>query len=323
MGYSPSDKTEIIRLVEQSPSDAGQARHLFRSSFYRWYDRYQRGGPEGLADRHSRPDRVWNRIPEAIRDQIVDLALDQPELSPRELAVRFTDEEKYFVSEASVYRLLKAHDLIASPAYIVIKAAEEFQDKTTAPNQLWQTDFTYLKIMGWGWYYLSTVLDDFSRFIVAWKLCATMKAQDVTATLDLALAASGLDQMTVVHRPRLLSDNGASYVAEDLAAWLTRQKIEHVRGAPYHPQTQGKIERWHQTLKNRILLENYYLPGDLKAHIDRFVEHYNHRRYHESLQNLTPADVYFGRGQTILLQRERTKTETIKRRRLMHQRKAA
>ena len=79
---------------------------------------------------------------------MVDLALDQPELSPRELAVRFTDEEKYFVSEASVYRLLKAHDLIASPAYIVIKAAEEFKDKTTAPNQLWQTDFTYLKITG-------------------------------------------------------------------------------------------------------------------------------------------------------------------------------
>ena len=122
-----------------------------------------------------RPDRVWNRIPEAIRSQIVDLALDQPELSPRELAVRFTDEEKYFVSEASVYRLLKAHDLITSPAYIVIKAAEEFRDKTTATNQLWQTDFTYLKITGWGWYYLSTVLDDFSRFIVAWKLCATMK----------------------------------------------------------------------------------------------------------------------------------------------------
>ena len=149
MRYSASDKTEIIRLVEQSPLPARRTLEKLgipRSSFYRWYDRYQRGGPEGLADRPSRPDRVWNRIPEAIRSQIVDLALDQPELSPRELAVRFTDEEKYFVSEASVYRLLKAHDLIASPAYIVIKAAEEFKDKTTAPNQLWQTDFTYLKI---------------------------------------------------------------------------------------------------------------------------------------------------------------------------------
>ena len=264
MRYSASDKTEIIRLVEQSPWPARRTLEKLgipRSSFYRWYDRYQRGGPEVLADRPSRPDRIWNRIPEAVRCQIVDLALDQPELSPRELAVRFTDEEKYFVSEASVYRLLKAHDLITSPAYIVIKAAEAFKDKTTAPNQLWQTDFTYLKITGWGWYYLSTVLDDFSRFIVAWKLCATMKAQDVTATLDLALAASGLDQMNVVHRPRLLSDNGSSYVASDLADWLNKQNIEHVHGAPYHPQTQGKIERWHQTLKNRICLSITTYPA--------------------------------------------------------------
>src|SRR6202041_3363967 len=136
---------------------------------------------------------------------------------------------------------LKAHDLITSPAYVVIKAANEFKDKTTAINQLWQTDFTYLKITGWGWYYLSTVLDDFSRFIVAWKLCATMKAKDVTATLDLALAASGLDEMTVVHRPRLLSDNGASYVAADLAQWLDRQEMEHVRGTPYHPRPRARL----------------------------------------------------------------------------------
>ena len=137
MRYSPSDKTEIIRLVEQSTLPARRTLEKLdipRSSFYRWYDRYQRGGPEALADRPSRPDRVWNRIPEAIRSQIVDLALDQPELSPRELAVRFMDQEKYFVSEASVYRLLKAHDLITSPAYIVIKAAEAFKDKTTAPT---------------------------------------------------------------------------------------------------------------------------------------------------------------------------------------------
>jgi putative transposase len=100
--------------------------------------------------------------------------------------------------------------LIASPASIVMKAADEFKDKTAAPNQLWQTDFTYLKVIGWGWFYLSTVLDDFSRYIIAGKLCTTMKAQDVTDTLDLALAASGCDQARVVHKPRLLSDNGSS-----------------------------------------------------------------------------------------------------------------
>jgi putative transposase len=282
-----------------------------------------RRGP--ALERHfsSRPDRVWNRIPDDVRRQIIDLALDLPELSPRELAVRFTDERKYFVSEASVYRLLKAHDLITSSAYVVIKAANEFKDKTTAINQLWQTDFTYLKITGWGWYYLSTVLDDFSRYIVAWRLGPTMCASDVTATLDQALAASGLNSATVVQRPRLLSDNGASYVANDLADWLEDKGMQHVRGAPYHPQTQGKIERWHQTLKSRILLENYYLPGDLERQIRAFVEHYNHIRYHESIDNLTPADVYFDRAETIITERRRIKLATIANRRLQHRLQAA
>jgi len=326
MRYPACEKLEIIRLVEQShlPVRRTLAKlGILPATFYRWYDRYQSGGLEALEDRSPRPKQVWNRIPDDTRERIIQLALDEPELSPRELATRFTDTEAYFVSEASVYRLLKAHDLINSPAYIVMKAADEFKDKTTAPNQLWQTDFTYLKVIGWGWFYLSTILDDFSRYIIAWKLCTTMKAQDVTDTLELALTASGCDQARVAHRPRLLSDNGSSYVAGDLAGWLANRGIGHVRGAPNHPQTQGKIERWHQTLKNRILLENYYLPGDLEANIASFVEHYNHRRYHESLNNLTPADVYFGRGQTILLERERIKRATIQNRRLLYQKKAA
>ena len=237
--------------------------------------------------------------------------------------MRFTDTESYFVSEASVYRLLKAHDLITSPAFIVIKAADEFHDKTTAPNQLWQTDFTYLKVIGWGWFYLSTILDDYSRYIVAWKLCTTMKAEDVADTLTLALKASGCDRARVVHKPRLLSDNGSSYIAGDLADWLKDRGMDHVRGAPLHPQTQGKIERWHQTLKNRILLENYFLPGDLERQIGAFVEQYNHHRYHESLGNLTPADVYFGRDQAVIERRKRIKEMTIRNRRLRHHSQAA
>ena len=326
MRYSGSEKLEIIRLVEQSALPARRTLDklgIARTTFYRWCYAYRAGGPEALEDRPARPDRVWNRIPDQVRERIIKLALDETDLSPRELAVRFSDTEKYFVSEASVYRLLKAHDLITSPAFIVMKAADEFKDKTTAPNQLWQTDFTYLKVIGWGWFYLSTVLDDFSRYILAWKLCTTMASSDVTDTLQMALKASGLVRAHVRHRPRLLSDNGPSYVSAELGHWLQDNAMSHTRGAPYHPQTQGKIERWHQTLKNRILLENYYLPGDLEAQIGDFVSHYNHLRYHESIANLTPADVYFGRGQTILMERERIKRQTIQNRRLKHRGLAA
>ncbi len=326
MRYPASEKLEIIRLVEQSHLPVRRtlaSPGIARTTFYRWYDHYRAFGEAGLVDRTSGPGRVWNRIPDAVRQQILELALDEPDLSPRELAVTFTDTKGSFVSEASVYRLLKAHDLITSPAFITIKAADRFKDQTTAPNQLWQTDFTYLKVIGWGWFYLLTILDDYARYIIAWKLCSTMRARDVTETLALALQASGCDRVDVAHRPRLLSDNGSSYVADDLAKWLKPRGITHVRGAPNHPQTQGKIERWHQTLKNRILLENYYLPGELEASIGAFVERYNHHRYHESLGNLTPADVYFGRASAIIEHRRKIKEQTIRDRRLAHQRQAA
>ena len=210
MRYPASEKLEIIRLVEQSHLPAKRTLDKLgipRATFNRWYDRFLTGGVDTLEDRKPQPERVWNRIPDDIREKVIDLALDEPELSPRELAVTFTDTRGYFVSESSVYRLLKAQDLITSPAFIVIKAADEFHDKTTAPNQLWQTDFTYLKVIGWGWFYLSTVLDDYSRYIIAWKLCTTMKAGDVTDTLEMALQVSGCDNARVMQRPRLLFYN--------------------------------------------------------------------------------------------------------------------
>ncbi|MEJ2331025.1 MAG: IS3 family transposase [Gammaproteobacteria bacterium] len=327
MRYEASEKREIIDLVEQSSLPVRRTLDQLgipKSTFYGWYERYREGGDDALVDRRPRGGRIWNRIPDAVRESILELALEKPELSARELAVRYTERYAYFVSESSVYRLLKAHDLITSPAFILMKAADTFQHPTTAPNQLWQTDFTYLKVIGWGWFYLSTVLDDHSRYILAWKLCNGMAAKDVSDTLELALEVSGLTSVKVKHRPRLLSDNGPSYVSGELRDWLDERGMAHTRGRPYHPMTQGKIERWHRSLKNQVLLENYYLPGDLKARIGEFVNYYNTERYHESLDNLTPEDVYTGRGQAVLARRRKIKQKTIKeRRRLYYRHKAA
>ena len=318
MRYRQSEKMEIIRLVEESELPVKRTLEELdvpKSTFYRWYRQYAESGYDGLASQPPHANRFWNRIPEGEKRKVVEVALDCPDLSPRELAWTITDGEGIFISESSVYRILKSYDLVTSPAYIVMAAADEFRHKTRQVHELWQTDFTYLKVIGWGWYYLSTVMDDYSRYIIAWKLFAGMSADDVKQTLDLAIAASGIDLPRVRHRPRLLSDNGPCYLARDLHEYLTDRNIEHTRGKPYHPMTQGKIERYHRTMKNVIKLQNYYLPGALEEEIAAFVEHYNHRRVHESLDNLTPADVYHGRARKIQTLRNALKEQTLHRRR--------
>ena len=321
MRFTQSEKMEIIRLVQGS--QLGVKRTLEeldvpRSSFYRWYRRYRKEGYDGLANRSPNCRRFWNKIPDCEKQRVIDVALAKPELTPRELAWEITDGHGTFISESSVYRILRDYDLVSSPAYIVLSASDEFKHKTSQVNQLWQTDFTYFKIIGWGWYYLSTVLDDYSRYIIAWLLTKTMAADDVKKTLELALNKTGVSGVEVRHRPRLLSDNGPCYLAGELGDYLDQHGIEHTRGRPYHPMTQGKIERYHRTMKNVINLEHYYLPWQLEHKISEFVQYYNHQRVHESLDNLTPADVYHGRAAQIAKARNLIKEQTMRNRRRMN-----
>jgi transposase InsO family protein len=309
---------EIIRIVQDSELGINRTLKelgIHKSTFYNWYGRYELHGYEGLACKPHKGNSQWNRIPDNHRQKVVELALEIPELSPRELACRITDHGGFFISESSVYRILKARGLITSPAHILMRAASEFKDKTTRPNQLWQTDFTYFKIIGWGWYYLSSILDDYSRYIVHWELCSSMKTTDVKRGIDQALRKSGLSRDRL---PRLLSDNGSCYVSGNLADYLQQVGMDHVRGAPNHPQTQGKIERWHRSMKNVVKLEHYYSPEELEYRLAEFVDYYNHQRYHESINNVTPSDVYFGRDQEILQKRKLFKQLTLNQRRKNH-----
>jgi len=316
-----AEKREIIHLVEHSALSVKKTLdelQVPRSTFYRWYKQYLEEGEAGLVDHRPNPHQIWNRIPQEVKQQVVELALEHPDRSPRQIAWLFTDEKGYFISESSTYRILKGFDLVESPAFRVMTAAEKYQHPTKRVHELWQTDFTYFKIQGWGWYYLSTVLDDFSRYILAWKLTATMSTTDVQETLRMALASSGLEHAQVEHRPRLLSDNGSCYVSGELRTFLQDRHMEHTRSAPYHPMTQGKIERYHRSMKNIVNLQNYFLPTKLEVAIASFVNYYNHQRYHEALDNLTPADVYFGRAKEVLSKRDQVKKHTMQQRRLQN-----
>lgn len=320
MRFTVSEKQELIHMVVQS--DLGVNRTLReiglnKSTFYKWYKAYSDHGVEGLEPSLRCSRRQWNSIPQEQKNLVVELALDRPELSSRELAYHLTDEQQIFISESSVYRILKDRGLITSPAHLFISAGEEFSDKTKFVHQMWQTDFTYFKIIGWGWYYLSTVLDDFSRYIVHWELCSNMKSEDVKRTVDKAIRKA---KLITKQRPKLLSDNGSCYIASDLKSYLKDNLgMDQIHGRPMHPQTQGKIERYHRTMKNVVKLDNYYAPEELEKAIEKFVHRYNNERYHESLNNLMPADVYYGRGDLILKERARLKRISLDNRRLEYQ----
>ena len=326
MRYSQAEKMEIIELVESSEMSVRRTLKelgIARSTFYDWYGRYQTAGYEALADQPTAPRRFWNRIPEAVRQHVVEVALEKTELSPRQLAWQITDDEGYFISESSVYRILKGFDLVTSPAFELVTAKDKFENPTKHVNEMWQTDFTQFRIIDWGWYYLCTILDDYSRYILAWRLAPTMAATDVEQTLEMALQATGVAHIKVKHRPRLLSDNGPALVSKPFAEYLKRYQLQHIRGAPYHPQTQGKIERYHRSMKSIIKLDLYYTPAELEHAIACFVDYYNNQRYHESLDNVTPADVYFGRSEEILSQREMIKQQTLQARRKLNLRAPA
>ena len=319
MRRSASEKMEIIRIVEGS--ELGVRRTLeelgvVRSTFYEWYRRYLEEGFEGLKPKSAQRKSFWNKIPDKQRNEVIETALDKTDLSPRELACYITDNHGWFISESSVYRILKERGLITSPAWILMEAANEYKDKTTNVHQQWQTDFTYFKIIGWGWYYLSTVLDDYSRYIITWDLCSNMESDDAKRSINTAIQETGVNREEM---PRLLTDNGSSYISNEFNNYLTEINMGHVRGAPYHPQTQGKIEHYHRTMKNIIKLENYFFPDELREKLAEFVDYYNNRRYHESLGNVTPADVYFGRAKKIKMQRQETKTKTLKERKKKNQ----
>jgi putative transposase len=244
--------------------------------------------------------------------------LEHTEKTPRELAWQITDQRGYYISESAIYRILKANDLITSPAFTVLTAREKSANPTQRVHELWQTDLTYLKVFHWGWYFLSTVLDDYARHILSWRLCSGMVVNDVRKTIEEAIAVSGVNDARVLTRPRLLSDNGPCYVSGERKSYLEEQSIGHVRSKPFPPITQGKIERYHCSMKSIILLEHYCSPEELRERIGAFVDYYSNQRYHESLNNVTPADVYLGRDREILARRKQIKERTLKLKRKLY-----
>lgn len=314
-------KMESIRSVLESGlsvTDALQRLDLPKSTYYRWRRLLEDQGVEGLADKPPVPGRVWNKLLPEEEEKIREVALANPEWSPREVAWHITDHRGFSVSESTVYRLLKRLGLIKPVDMRTFPAGKEYKTKTGRPNQQWQTDATYLRIIDWGWYYLISILDDFSRKILAWRLQRSMTADDFSEVVELACEYAGLPTAPEVAMPKLVSDRGPALISGAFEDYLHTRGIRHILASPYHPQTNGKLERYHRTAKDKIRLVPWEMPSELEAEIDRFVHFYNEKRYHEALNNVTPDDVYFGRRESILATRREKKAATMRKRRIMN-----
>jgi putative transposase len=288
------------------------------STYYRWRQVCEREGPEGLEDRPNDPQRVWNRVTDEERDCIMEQALLYPEEPPRQIAFRVTDRCGFNVSESTVYRILKAKGFIPDREGRGFPAADEYVDKPKRVNEQWQLDATYLKVVGWGWYFLISVLDNVSRRILSWRLQSKMDGAAFSEVVEDALVATGLERAPRVRKPRLLSDNGSGLVGRDFKDYVKALGITHILASPHHPQTNGKIERYHRSLKERVLLVVHTTPWDLGDQIGAFVAYYNTQRYHQALGNVTPDDVYFGSKERILKARRKLKAETLARRKAIN-----
>ena len=312
-------KAEVLQLVERSPLPVSQTLkelQIAPSTYYRWRSKYADHGLAGLADRPSTPQRVWNRLNQQDREYVVRYALEHLPLSPREVATRLVDVEGRFVSESTVYRLLKEAGLIKAPQVKGFPADKEYHTKTTGPNQLWQTDASYFFVSGWGYYYLISVLDDYSRMILGWKVQPSMSSGDIIQVVQQAVEFTEQPTVPVEPGPALLTDNGPGFLAKALEEFLTLRAMKHIKASPFHPQTNGKLERYHRTAKARVNLFIYHSPEALSEAMATFVDYYNYRRYHEALGNVAPADVYYDRREAILAQREEVKLRSLNQRRL-------
>ena len=315
---SADEKRSVVREMErQGRGRRGRLREqgIPKSTYYRWRKCQVQTRLEGWSGSKR---QSWNRLRPEEELVVLATARELPSWRSRQLAAYLTDHRGLAVSASTVYRILWREGLVKQ-AELQLLAGKEYQQKTTGPHQLWATDASYFRVVGWGYYYLVTVMDDYSRFILAWKLQRDMTADSLIEVIQDAVDVTGMDNVPVADRTKLLSDNGSGYISRAFREYIQLVGIKHILASPFHPQTNGKMERYHQTIKREVNQVPYEVPQDLEAAIKEFVNFYNYHRYHKALGDVTPADVLRGRREQILKHRKEVQRETFERRRRYNQ----
>lgn len=310
---SRETRDDVVAFVQQWQTKTGIEVMQFtnwlgigRSKYYSWVNRQgEENQPNGVP-----PKQHW--LTEKEKAAIVNYYADHRQMGYRRLAYMMLDEGVAAVSPSSVYRVLLTTGLLYSTTAHPSKKGQGF-NQPKRPHQHWHIDITYINICG-TFYYLCTILDGYSRYIVHWEIRAAMTAADVETVLQRAR------ERFPQAKPRIISDNGPQFVARDFKHFVRLCGMQHVRTSPYYPQSNGKIERWHQTLKQECIRPGSPLsPTDASRLVTTFVDQYNHYRLHSAIGYITPADKLYQREIEIFSQRQQKLAQARQQRKLFWQ----
>jgi putative transposase len=299
----------VRRWSERTEIGAGQFIQWLRiapSKFYDWRDRY------GKVNEHNGwiPRDFW--LEDWEKQAIVNFHLKNPLEGYRRLTFMMLDANVVAVSPSSVWRVLGEADLLRKWNGSPSKKGTGFQQPLQA-HQHWHIDVSYINLSG-TFFYMCSVLDGFSRALVHWDLRAAMTEADIEIVLQRAR------EKYPQAKPRIISDNGPQFLARDFKEFIRLAGMTHVRTSPYYPQSNGKIERWHESLKVECIRPGTPLsPEDAERLVGKYVEYYNHVRLHSAIGYITPNDMLAGRQQEILAERDRRLEAAREQRRLRRQ----
>jgi transposase InsO family protein len=313
--YMREDLIQKVELMEGSRKQILHELGISRSTYYKWRKAYDEDGLPGLEKTKPVASRIWNRLTPDEKAKVIEIARLHPELSSRLLSVKITDEEIFSVSETTVYKILKEKGLIAPKPLSEMPAEKEWRHKTKEPDEIWQCDATNMFIVGYGYYKLIPIEDDYSRKIIAYDLKPDETGFSLSDIIEMGIENAKKEGHLVekYKMPALFSDNGSGFSSKTMSEYLFHHNIRHIFSTPYHPQSRGKIERFNRRIKEKLCLVVYCSPDELKKAIDKAIKVYN-ATPHEGLKNVSPNDVYAGRKEEILKTRQEKKKLTMERR---------
>ena len=312
---------DIVENSELTNKKTFEILKLNSDRYYRWRRKYRKKGMEGLKNHKSKPKSCPHQLLEKEKEAIINYALEHPDVRHRKLAYNMQDEDVVYVSPSSVYRVLKEENLIPEKQYHEKQKADG-KIEVNQPDKMYHIDITYIPVADQHSYFIS-VLDGYSRKIIHGELSLTMTADDMERVMSKAMFKADIFEKPEDQRPVLVSDNGTQLISNSFKKFLKEWDITHIRTAVRHPESNGKIEVFHKTLKyeNVYVKEQYESFYEAKKDIDKFIEHYNSARLHQGIDFVTPNQKYKGKDKQIKKKRKNKHQKAIERRKRLNQEK--